>query len=45
MSAVEHAIRAGSPDFHNDVITLVAQGDHAAARLRGDLMALREQLG
>jgi len=27
------AVRSGSPDFHNDVCTLVAQGDEAAARL------------
>ena len=27
------AIREGSPDFHNEVVTLVAQGDEAAARL------------
>lgn len=28
------AIRAGSSDFHNEIVTLVADGDHAAARLR-----------
>ena len=28
------AIREGSPDFHNEVVTLVAQADEAAARLR-----------
>jgi steroid delta-isomerase-like uncharacterized protein len=27
------AVRSGSPDFHNEVVTLVAQGSHAAARL------------
>jgi predicted ester cyclase len=27
-------IRAGSGDFHNEVLTLVADGDRAAARLR-----------
>jgi steroid delta-isomerase-like uncharacterized protein len=27
------AIRAGSSDFHNEIVTLVAHGDHAAARL------------
>jgi steroid delta-isomerase-like uncharacterized protein len=26
-------IRAGSPDFHNEVVTVIARGDHAAARL------------
>jgi steroid delta-isomerase-like uncharacterized protein len=28
------AIREGSADFHNEVVTLVADGDRAAARLR-----------
>jgi steroid delta-isomerase-like uncharacterized protein len=28
------AIREGSSDFHNEVVTLVADGDRAAARLR-----------
>jgi len=28
------AIRTGSTDFHNEVVTLVAAGDQAAARLR-----------
>lgn len=27
-------VRAGSSDFHNEVLTLVVQGDRAAARLR-----------
>jgi steroid delta-isomerase-like uncharacterized protein len=28
------AVREGAPDFHNEVVTLVARGDEAAARLR-----------
>src|SRR3954462_12834767 len=28
------AIRAGSSDFHNEIVTLVAEGNRAAARLR-----------
>ena len=28
------AVREGSPDFHNEVVTLVAGDDQAAARLR-----------
>jgi steroid delta-isomerase-like uncharacterized protein len=31
--AYRDAIRAGSPDFHNEVVTLVAVGGRAAARL------------
>ena len=27
-------VRAGSSDFHNDIVTLVCSGDRAAARLR-----------
>jgi steroid delta-isomerase-like uncharacterized protein len=27
------AVRSGAPDFHNDVLTVVTQGSHAAARL------------
>ena len=32
--AYRDAIRHGSPDFHNEVVDLVADGDEAAARLR-----------
>jgi len=28
------AVRAASPDFHNQVLTIVVQDDHAAARLQ-----------
>ena len=28
------AVRAGASDFHNELVTLVAHGDRAAARLR-----------
>lgn len=28
------AVRAGSSDFHNHIVTLLVDGDHAAARLR-----------
>jgi steroid delta-isomerase-like uncharacterized protein len=32
--AYRDIIRAGSSDFHNEIVTLVADGDRAAARLR-----------
>ncbi len=32
--AYRDAIRAGSSDFHNEIVTLVADGDRAAAGLR-----------
>lgn len=32
--AYRDAIRAGSADFHNEIVTLVTEGDRAAARLR-----------
>ncbi|WP_331526815.1 ester cyclase [Nocardioides sp.] len=32
--AYRDTIRAGSSDFHNELVTLVADGDRAAARLR-----------
>jgi steroid delta-isomerase-like uncharacterized protein len=32
--AYRDAIREGSPDFHNELVTLVTQDDGAAARLR-----------
>ena len=28
-----HVVRSGSADFHNEVVTLVCEGDRAAARL------------
>lgn len=32
--AYRDTIRAGSSDFHNEIVTLVVHGDRAAARLR-----------
>jgi predicted ester cyclase len=32
--AYRDAIRAGSEDFHNEIVALVGDGPHAAARLR-----------
>ena len=29
-----HVVRSGSADFHNELVTLVCEGDRAAARLR-----------
>lgn len=38
-------IRAGAPDFHNEVVSLVAEDDRAAARLRYSGTHLGTMLG